>query len=129
MTHAIHATVFMPQVPCFISALLQCSILSALFAPDERVLVLTANESSLSPHMPRLLSLCHVTKPEQQARFLIAGCEDMPHFGEALANGQAVDVPKVRKHSAVWPFPGLMRKPLKLQAHTRRALPGDAECR
>lgn len=85
------------KLPCYISALLQCSVLSALFGQDEYILVLTANGPSLSPHMPQLLSLNHVTSPAHQARFLVAGCQDLPGF-DAVAKGEAVDVDKVMPH-------------------------------
>ena len=35
--------------------------------------------------------------PKQQARFLVAGCQDVPGF-EAVAKGEAVDVPRVLPH-------------------------------
>jgi len=85
------------KVPCFISSLLQASMLVSLFDDDEQILVLTANGPALVPHMPALLVECGVTKPEQQRRFHVAGCEDLPGF-EAVALGQKVDVDKVQPH-------------------------------
>ena len=84
-------------VPCFVSPLLHCSVLSCMFALDEYILVLTADGPALMPHMPKLLSLCHVTNPSHQARFLVRGCERLPGF-EAVFQGKAVDVNKVRPH-------------------------------
>jgi len=85
------------KVPTFISALLQCSILTSLFSMDECILVLTANGRALLPHMPKLLSACGVTKPEQQRRFIVAGCESLPGF-DAVAKGEKVDVELVMPH-------------------------------
>merc|ERR550514_2167468 len=72
-------------------------MLTSMFALDELVLVLTANGPALEPKLGKLLSLCHVTEPAQQARFLVAGCESLPGF-EAVALGQKVDVRKVQPH-------------------------------
>lgn len=85
------------KVPTFISAVLQAAVLTSLHSPEEMILVLTANGPALTPHMPRLLSQCLVTQPEQQKRFIVAGCEALPGF-DAVAKGQKVDVPKVMPH-------------------------------
>merc|ERR1711998_500314 len=47
--------------------------------------------------MPDLLATCLVTQPEQQKRFIVAGCQDLPGF-EAVAKGEKVDVEKVMPH-------------------------------
>merc|ERR1719263_2628473 len=85
------------KVPCFISSLLQASMLVSLFTNDECVLVLTANGPVLSSHMPKLLTTCGVTSPAKQQRFIVAGCEALPGF-EAVALAQKVDVDKVQPH-------------------------------
>lgn len=85
------------KVPCFVSALLQAPLLASWFALDELVLVLTANGPALEPELPKLLAIAGVTKPAQQARFVVAGCEDLPGF-EAVRLGLKVDVKKVMPH-------------------------------
>ncbi|EOD24466.1 hypothetical protein EMIHUDRAFT_115912 [Emiliania huxleyi CCMP1516] len=84
----------MSHLPCFISAMMQCHMLAASFAADEEFLVLTANGKSLAPKFGEMLSLAHVTRPEDQARFHILGCEDVDGF-DAVAKGEAVDVARV----------------------------------
>ncbi|EOD33926.1 hypothetical protein EMIHUDRAFT_229007 [Emiliania huxleyi CCMP1516] len=69
----------MSHLPCFISA---------------EFLVLTANGKSLAPKFREMLSLAHVTSPDDQARFHILGCEDVDGF-DAVAKGEAVDVQRV----------------------------------
>ena len=83
-------------MPCFISAVLQCPLLAAIFAKDEQFLVLTANGPALAAVLPKLLSLCHVAK-EDHPRFLVDGCESLPGF-EAVAQAKQVDVAKVQPH-------------------------------
>ncbi len=85
------------KVPCFISSLLQASMLVSLFADDEYILVLTANGPALQPHLPQLLRECGVVSQAAQKRFIIAGCEALPGF-EAVALGQKVNVSKVQPH-------------------------------
>lgn len=84
------------KVPCFISALLQCHLLASMFAPDELILVLTANDKSLAPSFKKILTACHVAEKDQD-RFVVRGCQDLPGF-EAVALAQKVDVPKVMPH-------------------------------
>jgi len=84
-------------VPTFISALLQASVLTSLFSIDESILVLTANGPALTPHMPKLLAQCGVSKPEEQKRFIVAGCEALPGF-DAVAKGEKVNVELVMPH-------------------------------
>jgi len=92
-----HEAVSLSQkVPCFISAVLQCPLLAALFAADEKVLVLTANGPALRPVFPALLAKCHVAEADH-ARFVVDGCEALPGF-EAVANAEKVDVAKVQPH-------------------------------
>lgn len=103
------------KVPCFISAVLQCPLLAAIFAKDEQVLVLTANGPALAAVFPRLLRLCHVGQ-EDIARFVVDGCEALPGF-EAVANAQKVDVAKVQPHVVA-----LVKKHLKANPKIRAVL-------
>jgi len=92
------ATRMSTKVPCFISAMLQAPLLPSLFgAADDVFLVLTANGPALLPAMPKILSECHVAAADQP-RFVVRGCEDVPGFGDAVAQAKKVDVDKVRPH-------------------------------
>ena len=82
------------KLPCFISAVMQCHILSCSFSVDEEFLVLTANGESLRPSFNKMLAMAHVTDPERQARFHVLGCENVDGF-DAVAKGEKVDVPRV----------------------------------
>ena len=110
------------KLPCFISAVMQCHILSCSFSVDEEFLVLTANGESLRPSFNKMLTMAHVTDPERQARdasrtqrivdashiltplltplllrqarFHVLGCENVDGF-DAVAKGEKVDVPRV----------------------------------
>ena len=53
-------------LPCFISAVMQCHILSCAYALDEEFLVLTANGESLRPSFDKMLDLAHVTDPARK---------------------------------------------------------------
>jgi len=81
-------------LPCFVSAVMQCHILSCAYAVDEEFLVLTANGESLRPSFDKMLGLAHVTDPARQARFHVLGCEKVEGF-DAVAKGEKVDVARV----------------------------------
>ena len=81
-------------LPCFVSAVMQCHILSCAYAVDEEFLVLTANGATLRPSFDKMLSLAHVTDPARQARFHVLGCETVDGF-DAVAKGEKVDVARV----------------------------------
>jgi len=85
------------KVPCFVSALLQASMLASIFARDELILVLTANGPALQQHVSSLLRDSGVKDEADQQRFIVAGCQDLPGF-EAVALGEEVDVAKVQPH-------------------------------
>ena len=55
-------------LPCFISAVMQCHILSCAYALEEEFLVLTANGESLRPSFDKMLDLAHVTDPARKVR-------------------------------------------------------------
>ena len=88
------------KLPCFISAVMQCHILSCSFSVDEEFLVLTANGESLRPSFNKMLTMAHVTDPERQARFHVLGCENVDGF-DAVAKGEKVDVPRVTHRQAL----------------------------
>ena len=134
------------KVPCFISAVLQCPLLAAIFAKDEQVLVLTANGPAVGhstcssnpgpagdPRRPLRLTrsggcsgqlaavfprLLRLCHVGQEdiARFVVDGCEALPGF-EAVANAQKVDVAKVQPHVVA-----LVKKHLKANPKIRAVL-------
>eukprot|EP00438_Fugacium_kawagutii_P012144 Skav235294 [mRNA] locus=scaffold4363:77071:81167:- [translate_table: standard] len=84
-------------VPVFRSALVQVPAMAAALEPDERLLVLTANESSFMKSRDALLSaegrpFCDFN------RVLVRGCENVPGRFEAVANADLVDNIKVQQH-------------------------------
>jgi len=83
-------------VPVFMSALVQVPAMAAALEPDERILILTANESSFMESRDELLSteghpFCDFN------RILVRGCEHVPGF-EAVANAEPVDNIKVQEN-------------------------------
>jgi len=88
----------MSRVPVFTSSLLQASMVAAMYAPHEFILVLTANGTSLKPSMLKLLAACGVTTAAAQKRFIVVGCEDVPGFGIEVAEGKAVKVDVAQPH-------------------------------
>lgn len=84
------------RVPCFISALLQCSVLKGLFGSDACFLILTANGPALEPGIGPILSQCHV-RPEDHGRFAVLGCQDLPGF-DAVFKAEKVNVEEVQPH-------------------------------
>ena len=52
------------------------AVAKAQYPLKEMVEVLTANGKSLAPKFGEMLSLAHVTRPEDQARFHILGCDE-----------------------------------------------------
>lgn len=78
--------------PVFMSALAQLPAVTSAFSKDELIAVFTANGKSLDPMRDLIRDECGVDT--QQQRFVVVGCEDVPHF-EAVALGEKVDVEKV----------------------------------
>jgi len=96
VNYQAYAVTLSTKAPVFISAMLQCTLLTSLFGDDSKVLVLTANGPELRRVMPKLLSLVNVP-PKDHDRFIVEGCENLPGF-EAVKLAQKVDVEKVQPH-------------------------------
>merc|ERR1719271_626191 len=79
-------------VPCFMSSMVQCPMVSVAFDKYDKVLILTANSETLKPQKDTLLNACGFDVDD--TRFLIRGCQDVPGF-DAVELGQKVDVEKV----------------------------------
>jgi len=76
-------------VPCFMSSMVQCPMISVAFDKYDKILILTANSQTLKPQKDTLLSACGFDVDD--TRFLIMGCQDVPGF-DAVEKGEAVDV-------------------------------------
>lgn len=75
-----------------LSPLMQLPFMVAACAPRDKILVLTANGKSLAP-MYDLIKR-QIGADGQDTRFIVVGCEDVPHFGQEVAEGLMVDVEK-----------------------------------
>uniref|UniRef100_A0A7S1RCX9 Uncharacterized protein n=1 Tax=Alexandrium catenella TaxID=2925 RepID=A0A7S1RCX9_ALECA len=76
------------NVPVFMSAMVQCPMVSVAFDKYDKVLILTANSETLKPQKEVLLSRCGFDVDDN--RFVIYGCQDVPGF-DAVAKGEKVD--------------------------------------
>jgi len=77
------------SVPVFMSAMMQCPMVSVAFDKYDKVMILTANGQSLKPQKDCLLNSCGFDVDEK--RFVIFGCQNVPGF-DAVAKGEKVDV-------------------------------------
>lgn len=79
-------------VPCFMSSMVQCPMVSVAFDKFDKILILTANSETLKPQKDTLLNACGFDVDDD--RFLIKGCQDVDGF-DAVEKGEAVDVERV----------------------------------
>jgi hypothetical protein len=77
--------------PVFMSALAQLPAVTCAFSPEEMMLIMTANGSTLAPMSNLIRDECGVDT--QGDRYEVLGCEDVDGF-EAVAKGEKVDVAK-----------------------------------
>ncbi|MFC1904105.1 aspartate/glutamate racemase family protein [Chloroflexota bacterium] len=66
------------DVPVFLSSLLQVPLINRALKPDQKVGIITANSTALTP---KLLSSCGV---DDLSRVVIAGAQDLPEFKKLL---------------------------------------------
>ncbi|CAE7772012.1 ALMA6 [Symbiodinium sp. CCMP2592] len=80
------------SVPVFLSALVQVPTMAAALDPRDRILILTANETSFREAQELLLraECCNMALDQ----IVVRGCEDVPGF-EAVAKMEQVDTQKV----------------------------------
>ena len=88
------------KIPIFMSSLCQLPAVTCGYAEKEQIIIMTANGKSLEPMRDLIRDECGVDT--QDKRYNIVGCEDVPHFGEAVANGDKVDTKKAQ--------PGIVKK-------------------
>ena len=80
------------KIPIFMSSLCQLPAVTCAYAEKEQIIIMTANGKSLEPMRDLIRDECGVDT--QDKRYNIVGCEDVPHFGEAVANGDKVNTKK-----------------------------------
>ena len=88
------------KIPIFMSSLCQLPAVTCAYAEKEQIIIMTANGKSLEPMRDLIRDECGVDT--QDKRYNIVGCEDVPHFGEAVANGDKVNTKKAT--------PGIVKK-------------------
>lgn len=66
------------------------------YAKDDLIAIFTANSVSLEPMRPMIKEECGIDPNDK--RFVIVGCQDVPIFGKAVAEGLKVDWEKVIPH-------------------------------
>merc|ERR1712194_694577 len=76
-------------VPCFMSSMVQCPMVSVAFDKYDKILILTANSATLKPQKDAMMNHCGFDVDE--TRFVIAGCQDVPGF-DAVSKAEKVDV-------------------------------------
>ncbi|CAL1143000.1 unnamed protein product [Cladocopium goreaui] len=99
------------SVPVFMSAMMQCPMISIAFDKYDKILILTANGDSLKPQKETLLKQCGFNvddrrfmwavagdmagmgDAETSCQELIVGCQDVPGF-DAVAKGEKVRMQK-----------------------------------
>lgn len=80
-------------LPVFLSSLALLPTLTCAYARHEQIAIFTANGESLKPMRGLICEECGVDAQDQ--RYVIVGCENVPHF-EAVALGERVPVDKVK---------------------------------
>ncbi|XP_015780067.1 PREDICTED: dimethlysulfonioproprionate lyase 7-like [Acropora digitifera] len=78
------------KTPIFISSLCQLPAVTCGYAAKGQIIIMTANGRSLEPMSNLSKDECGVD-PEE-TRYNIFACEDVPYFGQAVANGDKVNV-------------------------------------
>ena len=88
------------KIPIFMSSLCQLPAVTCAYAEKEQIIIMTANGKSLEPMRDLIRDECGVDT--QDKRYHIVGCEDVPHFGQAVANGDKVNTKRAT--------PGIVKK-------------------
>lgn len=83
------------KIPIFMSSLCQLPAVTCCYAEKEQIIIMTANGQSLEPMRGLIRDECGVDTEDK--RYNIVGCEDVPHFGEAVAKGDKVNTKKATK--------------------------------
>merc|ERR1719193_1487671 len=96
------------HIPVFMSSLCILPAVTCAFAPNEQIVIMSANGKTLEPMRDLLRTECGVDTHEK--RYHIVGCQDIDGF-EAIAKGDKVDYDKIepgiikRAHEALETYP------------------------
>jgi len=82
--------------PVFMSSLCMAPTVAAAYAKDELIAIFTANSTSLEPMRDLIKEECGIDPNDK--RFVVVGCQDVPIFGKAVAEGTKVDWEAVTPH-------------------------------
>ena len=82
--------------PVFMSSLCMAPTVAAAYAKDELIAIFTANGNSLEPMRKLIKDECGIDPHDK--RFVVVGCQDVPIFGKAVAEGLKVDWEAVTPH-------------------------------
>ena len=93
------------KLPVYKSSLCQLPAVTCCYGMKEKIAIFTANGKSLAPMRDLIRDECGVDT--EQERYIIVGCEDIPHFGEEVAAGDKVDTDLAT--------PGMVQKALEVQ--------------
>ena len=78
------------------SSLCMAPTVAAAYAKDELIAIFTANSTSLEPMRDLIKEECGIDPNDK--RFVVVGCQDVPIFGKAVAEGTKVDWEAVTPH-------------------------------
>ena len=78
------------KIPIFMSSLCQLPAVTGGYAEKQQIIIMTANGKSLEPTRDLLRDEGGVDTEDKG--YNIVGCEDVPHVGQAVANGKKVKV-------------------------------------
>ena len=78
------------------SSLCMAPTVAAAYAKDELIAIFTANGNSLEPMRKLIKDECGIDPHDK--RFVVVGCQDVPIFGKAVAEGLKVDWEAVTPH-------------------------------
>ena len=79
------------KFPIFMSSVCQLPAVTCGYAVKEQIIITTAKGRSLEPTR-NLIQEEFGVDPEETRYNYIVRCEDVPHFGQAVANGDKVNV-------------------------------------
>ena len=77
------------KIAIFMSSLCQRPAVTCSYTGKGQIIIMTANGKSLEPMRDLLRDEGGVDTEDK--RYNIVGCEDVPHIGQAVANGKKVD--------------------------------------
>lgn len=80
--------------PVLLSPLTQLPSITSAFDRSVQILIVSANAKTLYPMHDLIVQECGVDPFDN--RFVIIGCEDVPHFGEPVCKGLQVDTVKAQ---------------------------------